>query len=72
MIKNTIYALAAILLLFAISNPGPAELKVYLGRTGAAMKIKRESNLFVCSSYSVGHIKYFAIAGNFFTSNDAK
>jgi len=71
MIKNVIYALAAILLLFVISNPGPAELKAYLGR-GGAVKIKREFNLLVCSRYSVGHTKYFAIAGNFFTSHDGK
>jgi len=71
MIKNALYALAAILLLFAISNPGPAELKAYLGRSPRAVKIKQEFNLWVCSRYSVGHTKYFAIAGNFFTSNDA-
>jgi len=71
MVKNLLYLLAAVLLLFVISNPGPAELQAYLGRREAG-KIKREFNLWVCSRYSVGHTKYFAIAGNFFTSRDAK
>lgn len=71
MIKNLLYVLAAVVLLFVMSNPGPAELRAYLGRH-EAVKIKREFNLWVCSRYSVGHTKYFAIAGNFFTSHDVK
>jgi hypothetical protein len=71
MVKNLLYVVAAVLLLFAISNPGPAELRAYLGRQGA-VKIKSEFNLWVCSLYSVGHTKYFAIAGNFFTWHDVK
>ena len=71
MVKNLLYVLAAVLLLFVISNPGPAELQAHLGRRETG-KIKREFNLWVCSRYSVGHTKYFAIAGNFFTWHDVK
>jgi len=71
MIKNLLYVLAAVVLLFVMSNPSPAELRAYLGRQ-RTVKIKKEFNLWVCSRYSVGHTKYFAIAGNFFTSRDVK
>jgi hypothetical protein len=71
MLKNVLYVLAAILMLFVVSNPTPEELKAYLGRSKIA-GLKREFNLFVCSQYSVGRVKYFAVAGSFFTIHNSK
>ena len=63
--------LAAVLMLFIVSNPTPDELKAYLGHPKVA-GLKREFNLYVCSQYSVGRVEYFAIAGSFFTIHNKK
>ena len=71
MLKNVLYVLGAVVMLFVVSNPTPDELKAYLGHPKIA-GLKREFNLLVCSQYSVGRVKYFAIAGSFFTIHSKK
>jgi hypothetical protein len=71
MLKNVLYVVGAALILFIVSNPTPEEFKAYLGRPKVA-GLKREFNLFVCSQYSVGRVKYFAVAGTFFTIDNKK
>jgi hypothetical protein len=59
-----IFAVAAVLLVFIITNPSEGSFREHQGKTSNAGLI-REHNFFVCSIYRDQH-EYLAILGNFF------